>query len=992
MKNWIPFFDFLLRFIFGSKQQRDLNELRPVVDLVNMLECTVHNREDVWFKHRADDFRSQLNDGVHPETVKKRIKEKIKEAHENLSDLDSQKAKTRLRDRLRSNRDELLEKYADDSFKKAVKKPLKDSSINSLVDSYAERISRWKDQSIDEVMDEFERLWSHFKEMAPDEDDKRNRWWLLPEAFSCVREVAHRRLGLRHYDVQTIGAVALHQGRIAEMKTGEGKTLAATMPLFLNALDQNGVHLITVNEYLATRDSEWMGEVYERLGLDVDVLKESDDTETRREAYQADIVYGTNSQFGFDYLRDHMATKPEETVQPSRDFSIIDEVDSVLIDEARTPLIISGPAEENIDIYKKVNRAVRQLESDQDYEVDEKKENTSLTDSGADKIEDAFGLDNLYDASNMELVHRIEQSIRAHELYEREEEYIVKDNEVVIVDEFTGRLQPGRRFGEGLHQALEAKENVSINQETQTFASITIQNFFLMYDKLSGMTGTADTEAEEFHEIYDLDVVVVPTHKPDIRVDKDDVIFRTEEAKFNAVVERIEKLHNEGQPVLVGTVDIDKSEKLGRMLGKRGIDANVLNAKNHEREAAIIAEAGQSGAVTIATNMAGRGTDIVLGDDVIEKGCPQESDDPNEKPYCPHEPTCGLHVIGTERHEARRIDNQLRGRTARQGEPGVSRFYLSLEDDLLRLFGSDKLDGYLESAGFEEDDQIEHSWITSAIERAQNKVESRNFEIRKNLLEYDDVMDRQRKIIYEQRRDALFSDDVSDTVFNFILKQVAVWIEEYGHDRRPARDWPIDELVDGIEAQINWTPDEELLEEWKDLSSDALRDELLKKVLDLYKKREEEIGTEQMRTVESQLYLSTIDTHWKEHLRALDHLKQSVQTAQMAKKKPLVEYKRRGFRMFEELQTAIREELLEKLFTIESAGPVEQQDELDVANTQHDDTMAMEDLAQQSARSQQKANQNKEQKQTTVVKDDEPGRNDPCPCGSGKKYKYCHGG
>ncbi|MFB6346221.1 MAG: preprotein translocase subunit SecA [bacterium] len=999
MKNWIPFIDLLLRLIFGSKQQRDLNRLNPFVELVNLFERTVHDRPDEWFEERASVLQERLETGFSAEEQEEHLRDVLLDAQERLQELSPDTVCDDFADRLRSNRQELSEKYEGDAFQTAIESPLSESSIDGLVDAYRERMEDWLEEDTEAVIGRFKELWDNFVSEAPDEPEEQLLWFLLPEVFAIVREAAHRRLGLRHYDVQILGGIALHEGRITEMKTGEGKTLAATMPLVLNSLTGKGTHLVTVNEYLAKRDSKWMGEIYDKLGIDVGLLQEGMRPQERRPEYEAYITYGTNNHFGFDYLRDNMAVDPEDTVQATRHFAIIDEVDSVLIDEARTPLIISGQAEKSVELYKRVDHVVKKLHPEEDYEVDEKKQAVSLTDTGADKVEKFLEIDNLFDAANMEMLHHVHQAIRAHELYERDSEYVVKDGDVVIVDEFTGRLQPGRRFGEGLHQALEAKEGVEIAQENQTLATITIQNFFRMYDKLSGMTGTADTEAEEFHEIYDLDVVVVPTNDPDIRVDHEDAVYRTVEGKFESVVDQIEHLHENDLPVLVGTVDIEKSERLGKMLRKRNIPHNILNAKNHEQEAAIVAEAGQPGAVTIATNMAGRGTDIVLGDGVIEEDCPVQPDDPDKDPYCPHDPICGLHVIGTERHESRRIDNQLRGRTARQGDPGASRFFVSLQDDVMRLFGSERISGLLESMGMEKGERLEHSWISSSIERAQSKVEKRNFEIRKQLLEYDDVMEKQRRVIYEERRKALFEDDVSNTVEQFLEVQVDAWLDEYAHDRRPARDWPLSDLLESVEATLGWCPDDEVTQDWLSETKDTVRENLLEELFQRYEMKEEELEPEIMRDIECQLLLQVIHARWKEHLHALDNLKQGIQLEGMAQRDPLVEYKRQSFRLFEQLQDSIREEYLGFLFQVEAVSDMELEGDYEDAEIEHEDFGGMESLvddetsqAQKDAvKSGQAQGQQEGSTVETVVKGEDVGRNDPCPCGSGKKYKYCCG-
>lgn len=997
MRNWIPFLDIILRWIFGSKQERDLKRLNPMVELVALFERTVHNRSDEWLAERTDHYQELLEGNLQAKERQETYENLLRDAQEQLQSLDAGEVTDDFRERLRENREELSGKYEGDAFQTAIESPLSESSVDGLVEAYEERIEEWQDQDPDELIRRFKELWFDFVDEAPEDPEERNLWLLLPEVFAVVREAAHRRLGLRHYDVQVLGGIALHEGRITEMKTGEGKTLAATMPLYLNALTGKGAHLVTVNEYLAKRDSKWMGEVYEKLGVEVGLLQEGMRPQERRPQYEAHITYGTNNHFGFDYLRDNMAVDPDDTVQANRNFAIIDEVDSVLIDEARTPLIISGKAEESIETYLRVDRVVQKLDREQDYEVDEKKQSVSLTDEGADRVEEALDLDNLFDVANMETLHHIHQAIRAHELYERDSEYVVKDGDVIIVDEFTGRLQPGRRFGEGLHQALEAKEGAEIEQENQTLATITIQNFFRMYEKLSGMTGTADTEAEEFHEIYDLDVVVVPTHKPDIRVDHEDAVYRTQDEKFQAVVDEIERLHENDLPVLVGTVDIEKSELVGKLLDRRNINHNILNAKNHEREAAIVAEAGQPGGVTIATNMAGRGTDIVLGESVIEEDCPVQPEDPDEDPYCPHDPICGLHVLGTERHESRRIDNQLRGRTARQGEPGASRFFVALGDELMRLFGSDRISGLLESMGMEEGQRLEHSWISSSIERAQSKVENRNFEIRKKLLEYDDVMEKQRKVIYGERKKALYEDDVSDTVTRFIEAQIGSWLDAHGHDRRPARDWPLEELIDSVDNLLGWSPDESTTEEWKDLRHEEVEELLIEEIFRYYGDKEEELGEEVLREVECQLLLQVIDARWKEHLHQLDNLKQGIQLEGMAKRDPLVEYKRQSFELFEELQDNIREEYLSFLFQVETISEMEMEEGYEDAEFEHEEVSGMESLVEdETSQAQQDAvksgqTQGEGSTVTTVVKDEEVGRNDPCPCGSGKKYKYCCG-
>ncbi|ADL11825.1 preprotein translocase subunit SecA [Acetohalobium arabaticum] len=802
---------------------------------------------------------------------------------------------------------------------------------------------------------------------------------LMPEAFAVVREASQRATeeGFRHYDVQVVGAIVLHEGKIAEMKTGEGKTLAATMPAYLNALTGNAVHIVTVNDYLAERDSEWMGQIYEFLGLDVGVILEDMDTEERQEAYQADIVYGTNNQFGFDYLRDNMAIDKDDLVQGELSFAILDEVDSILIDEARTPLIISGPAESSPALYYKFARLAPRFKESKDYEVDEKANTVTLTEEGIARAEDILDIDNLYLDENMDLHRHLKLSLRAKALMDKDEDYIVKDGEVHIVDEFTGRLMTGRRYGEGLHQAIEAKEGVEIQKETQTLASITFQNFFRMYDKLAGMTGTAATEAEEFDEIYDLDVVVVPTNEPVIREDYDDVIYQTEEAKFNAVVEDIIESHERGQPVLVGTRSIEKSEELSRKLRRNNIPHNVLNAKHHEQEAEIIKNAGQEGAVTIATNMAGRGTDIVLGDGVVDKG--------------------GLYVIGTERHESRRIDNQLRGRSGRQGDPGASQFYVSLEDDLMRLFGSDKISSVMDSLGLEEDQPIEHSLISRALENAQKKVESRNFEIRKQVLEYDNVMNKQRQVIYNQRRKILYGEDLKENILTMIEKLVDEKLEVYINEEVHHEEWDLEGLINYAETLFLEEGDLEI-DDLADCGRMKVKEKLLAVAKENYEAREEEVDSEVMRELEKIVMLKVVDQKWMDHLQAMDDLRQGIGLRAYGQNDPLVEYKNEAYDMFQNMISSIREDIIKYIFRIELvSGELESRDSsINIGRGEvpsaYDTVRAQKEAeAKQAKRQQQKQQNQQPQKQQPIVKEEEPGRNDPCPCGSGEKYKRCCG-
>ena len=792
---------------------------------------------------------------------------------------------------------------------------------------------------------------------------------LLPEAFAVVREAAQRSTEeeFRHYDVQLMGGIVLHEGKIAEMKTGEGKTLVATLPVYLNALTGKGVHVVTVNDYLAERDSEWMGQIYEFLGLSVGVIKSGMTPEERKKAYEADVTYGTNNEFGFDYLRDNMARDPENVVQRGHHYAILDEVDSILIDEARTPLIISGPVQESTSDYKKFNRIVPKLVKDKDFELDEKNQLVNLTEEGVARVEKKLNIDNLYDDSNIQLNHQLKQALKAHTLMEKDKDYIVKDGKVKIVDEFTGRVMEGRRFSEGLHQAIEAKEGVQVKKGSQTFASITQQNYFRMYDKLSGMTGTAETEEEEFIKIYDMEVVVIPTNKPLIREKLPDRVYKTEDDKFNAVVEDIVERHEKGQPILVGTVDIAKSEELSRRLKKRGISHNVLNAKNHEKEAEIIKNAGQKNSVTIATNMAGRGTDIVLGEGVKELG--------------------GLHVIGTERHESRRVDNQLRGRSGRQGDPGSSQFYVSLEDDLLRLFGSDNISAIMDKIGMDDGQPIEHKMITRSLEKAQKKVENRNFDRRKAILEYDDIMNKQREVIYEQRKRVLLADDLKDNIFGMLEKVIDDILESYLSDDIHPDDWDLEGLSHHLD-QLRFAEDiteEELKEKTKEEISKELK-ELGKKA---YNKKEEKLGQELLNRATRSIALRVIDRKWMSHLDNMDQLRQGIGLRAYGQKDPLTEYKFESFEMFNEMTTSIREDIITTLYMIEVEDKRVDNDPILKNRLKYSQKNP---FATNSKRQQvQKQTNKKQQKRQPIVKPDEPGRNDPCPCGSGKKYKRCCG-
>jgi len=766
-------------------------------------------------------------------------------------------------------------------------------------------------------------------------------------------------IGERHYDVQLIGGVVLHQGKIAEMKTGEGKTLCSTLAVYLNALSGKGVHLITVNDYLARRDSEWMGAIYRFLGLTTGTILHEKTDQERKDTYNADVTYGTNNEFGFDYLRDNMKFDIKDFCQRDFNFAIVDEVDSILIDEARTPLIISGPADISTELYNQVDKLIPRFKKDVGYNLDEKSRTVSLTEEGVALGEKLLKIDNLYDPKNIEYLHHLNQALKAHLLFQRDVDYLVKDGEVLIVDEFTGRTMPGRRFSDGLHQALEAKENVKIEGENQTLASITFQNYFRMYDKLSGMTGTADTEAPEFKKIYDLDVVIIPTHETMIRDDYPDVIYKNINAKYKAIVREAKALHEKGQPVLVGTISIEVSEKLSNMLKKAGVKHSVLNAKHHEKEAEIIAEAGQRGKVTIATNMAGRGTDIKLGEGVADLG--------------------GLHILGTSRHESRRIDNQLRGRSGRQGDHGSSRFYLSLEDDLLRIFGSDRISGIMEKLGMEEDDPIEHGMISKAIENAQRKVEGHNFDIRKHLLEYDDVMNEQRKEVYGYRLEVLGSQDVKAIIDDMIGVEMEGVAQEFYQEKVLSADWDwqaIDERLQGILGFIpEWQDTDK-----QDLTFDRFAEKLQEIAEQAYAAQEETIGTEGLRYLERVILLQIVDTHWKEHLLNLDHLKEGIGLRGYGQKNPLQEYKKEGFEMFSAMIETIREKTISTLFMIKIAS------EDDV------DREALEKRKRQQSEMRLSRGREAEQAQQPQKRAGEKiGRNSPCPCGSGKKYKKCCG-
>ncbi|WP_297812421.1 preprotein translocase subunit SecA [uncultured Methylophaga sp.] len=840
---------------------------------------------------------------------------------------------------------------------------------------------------------------------------------ILPEAFAVVREASKRTLGMRHFDVQMIGGMVLNDGRIAEMKTGEGKTLVATLAVYLNALPGEGVHVITVNDYLARRDADWMSKLYGFLGLKTGVIVGGLGSEERRAAYACDITYGTNNEFGFDYLRDNMAFRIEEKVQRGLNFAVIDEVDSILIDEARTPLIISGPAEDSSELYQQINTLIPKLEKQEgdeeevtkpgDYTVDEKNKQVHFTEAGHEKIEqlltEAGMLDenaSLYDAANIGLMHHVTAALRAHVLFQRDVDYMVQDNQIVIVDEFTGRSMPGRRWSEGLHQAVEAKEGVKIQNENQTLASITFQNYFRLYNKLSGMTGTADTEAFELNSIYGLEVVVIPTHKDMQRKDEADRIYLTGQEKFQAILEDIQDCQKNGQPVLVGTASIESSELLAGLLKKAGIKHEVLNAKFHEKEAQIIANAGRPGAVTIATNMAGRGTDIVLGGSLQAEldELPENTDEDSKEKIRNdwmnrHEAVLaagGLHIIGTERHESRRIDNQLRGRSGRQGDPGSTRFYLSLEDNLMRIFASERMAGLMQKLGMEEGEAIEHPWVTRAIENAQRKVEGHNFDIRKQLLEFDDVANDQRKVVYEQRNELMAADDVSETVVSMRDNVINDTISNYIPPNSIDEQWDISGLENALREEYALDLDiSGWLENDDSLHEETLRERIVEEAEKAYQAKEASVGDELMRHFEKAVMLQTLDSQWKEHLAQMDYLRTGINLRGYAQKDPKQEYKRESFSLFTTMLDNIKHEVIRILSRVQIRDP-EDVDAVNEQRRQSDDVEYQHDSAQQMG--QEEAEPETPQASQPYTRDGtKVGRNDPCPCGSGKKFKHCCG-
>jgi len=893
----------------------------------------------------------------------------------------------------------------------------------ALINSHEEDLEKLSDSALREKTDEFRQRLGAGERV---ED-------LLPEAFAVVREASKRTLKLRHFDVQLIGGIVLHQGNIAEMRTGEGKTLVATLPAYLNALTDKGVHIVTVNEYLAERDARWMGPIYEFLGLSVGVIKSGQNPEEKRAAYNASITYGTNNEFGFDYLRDNMAFRLEDKMQRELHYAIVDEVDSILIDEARTPLIISGAAEDSSQLYISINKLVPKLEKgekeqlskmemmDKSYKpaetghftVDEKSRQVELTEAGHEFVEDLLIREklleegeSLYAATNLSLLHHIHAALKAHHLFHRDVEYIVKDKRIVLIDEHTGRTMEGRRLSEGLHQALEAKEGLEIQSESQTLASTTFQNYFRLYDKLAGMTGTADTEAFEFNQIYGLDVVVIPTNKPMIREDANDLIYLSMEEKFEALVNDITEISQKGAPVLVGTASIDTSEILSNFLNKKKIRHEVLNAKFHEREAQIIAQAGRPGAVTIATNMAGRGTDIVLGGNweaevaALGNPAPEQIEKIKAEWQKRHDQVLaagGLHIIGTERHESRRIDNQLRGRSGRQGDPGYSRFYLSMEDNLLRIFASDGVKNFMRRLGMEHGEAIEHGMVTRSIEKAQRKVEGRNFDIRKQLLEYDNVANDQRTIIYRQRNELMASEDISDLLREMREEVVSDLVDQYIPPQSVPEQWDIPGLESALETEFgSHMPIQQWLDEDQQLFEDELKRRITGELAEQYEQKCASVG-EKMRVFEKQIALQILDSLWKEHLATMDQLRQGIFLRSYGGKNPRQEYKREAFGLFTELMSNLQREVIKVLSHVQ----VRQEDEIDAIerkraeerarsrmNFQHQEASALGNAAAEQAPQSGQA----DERQTPFVREvPKVGRNDPCPCGSGKKYKMCHG-
>ncbi len=825
------------------------------------------------------------------------------------------------------------------------------------IGSYEEQMKKLSDEELQAQTPKFRKMLAEGATLTD----------ILPEAFATVREASVRVLGMRPYDVQLIGGIALFESKIAEMKTGEGKTLTAALPMYLHGLTQKGAHLVTVNDYLAKRDAEEMvGPLYNWLGLSCGVIVADMDDEARKEAYRSDITYGTNNEFAFDYLRDNMKFDLEDYVQRGHNFCIVDEVDSILIDEARTPLLISGPSEGKTDLYYTANEIIPKLTIEKDFTVDEKSRTSTFTEEGIIKIQELLKVDDLFDLQHNDLIHHLNQALKAHHLFKRDIDYVVKENKVIIVDEFTGRLKDGSRWSDGLHQAVEAKENVEIKSENQTLASVTFQNYFRLYDSLSGMTGTADTEAEEFRKIYSLDVLVVPTNLPIARVDEPDVIYKSKEAKTKAVIQLIRELNEKGQPVLIGTNSIDSSEHFHAALTKAGIKHEMLNAKNHEREATIIANAGAKGSVTIATNMAGRGTDIKISDEIKALG--------------------GLYIVGTERNEARRIDNQLRGRSGRQGDPGHSKFFLSLEDDLMRIFGSDRIKGVMNTLGMEEDEPIEHKMISNAIAKSQKKVEAHNFEIRKHLLQYDDVMGEQRSVIYRLRRDILGDQGNEELVQGFIEDVSEILVDAYRPEKKtPMESWPWEEMNTGFQNTFH-TEDVVSAEGCIKEGDGEIEEYFAKKAKSLLESKLSQYDPEQVKLALREILLSTFDQFWKDHLQSMDHIKEGINLRAYAQKDPLTEYKREAFNLFENMRVEVKKAVVNNIFSVK----LYTQAEIEELQRRHQEELERQleahKKAQEMAEAAKEAQAQPIQRSTNKV-----GRNDPCPCGSGKKFKQCHG-
>ncbi len=926
-------FKFIINKIIGTQNERALKQLRPVADRINALEPAMKALSDAQLQAKTEEFKERLRRG-------------------------------------------------------GLARPLPRA---------AEAVPTMNEQK--EVLDD-----------------------ILPEAFAVAREAARRKVGMRHFDVQLLGGMVLHQGKIAEMATGEGKTLVATLAAYLNSLTGEGVHIITVNDYLARRDRQWMGPIFEALGLTVGVIQHDMDPATRRAAYSCDITYGTNNEFGFDYLRDNMVISKSEAVQRRLNFAIVDEVDSILIDEARTPLIISGPAEESTELYYKIDRLIPNFKEGVDFLNEEKTKTSYLTEEGIKKAEKLLGVENLYDDIHNDYIHHINQALRAHQHYRMDVDYMIKDGEIIIVDEFTGRLMPGRRWSEGLHQAIEAKEDVKIERENQTLATVTFQNYFRMYKKLSGMTGTALTEAAEFKHIYKLDVVVIPTNRPLIRTNHPDIIYKTEREKFNAVVQEIIQMQKAGRPVLVGTVSIEKSEALGRMLKSKGIPHNVLNAKYHQVEAEIVAQAGRFGAVTIATNMAGRGTDILLGGNAeyeLQGLYRHRNIDPKNVPAQEYESDLerikgrvlsehervveagGLHVIGTERHEARRIDNQLRGRSGRQGDPGSSKFFISLEDDLMRIFGSDRIALIMSRLGMEEGQEIQHPLISKAIETAQKRVEAYNFDIRKHLLEYDNVMNKQREVIYGERKKALEggSTYIKNHLFEIIEELISDALDFYlNPNAAPENGWDVDGFAKWIQRKFGIAGAQNIAS----LQRDNIHENLLKEITRIYGEKERQLGAENLRNLERFIMLQVIDTRWKEHLYAMDNLREGIGLRAYGQKDPLIEYQHEGYDMFMQMIDSIKEEVIDFVFRAQAVPKEEAESVFDrlPKTFNHPQAAGLSGgnlrINQGSGGISREAGPLEEcpaEPAAQPYKRTNPkvGRNDPCPCGSGRKYKKCCG-